>query len=316
MPAELRCSIGMLYKGALKKNCTNSHKKRKGGGSAIAPALCEVSSDPQTLPFFPLSATKAFGRLPLSLFRKVFVVRRLSSVFPSATSDVEENCLTPQLSSAVFRLVLEVKLYVFLSVRSRRSRSSIRCPMRALDFHHFGKPREGKLRFFLVNSSVPFPAPFTEVSCLQVSGKCPESLKMSSSLTSSWASFQFLFSSATGEQQKVKVRDSRDWRERTQANESDSFPDPIELAMSKHERRGANRRASGAKRATTTANGSNRRAREAGAKSATPTACVTSAEMALSLRQTSHSSGAALPPPFFFCGCWCNFFQRPLAIKK
>ena len=34
--------------------------------------------------------------------------------------------------------------------------------------------------------------------------------------------------------------------------------------------------------------------------------------MALGLRQTSHSSGAALPPPFF-CGCWCKFFfQRPL----
>ena len=49
-----------------------------------------------------------------------------------------------------------------------------------------------------------------------------------------------------------------------------------------------------------------------GVKSATPTSCVTSAEMALGLRQTSHSSGAALPsPPFFFCGCWCNFFSTP-----
>ena len=78
---------------------------------------------------------------------------------------------------------------------------------------------------------------------------------------------------------------------------------------------GANRRASGAKTATTTANGANRRASVAGAKSATPTACVTSAEMALGLRQTSHSSGAAaLPPPFlfFFVAVGANFFQRPL----
>ena len=41
----------------------------------------------------------------------------------------------------------------------------------------------------------------------------------------------------------------------------------------------------------------------------TPTACVTSAEMALGLRQTSHSAGHwRFLPPFFFCGCWCKFF--------
>ena len=81
---------------------------------------------------------------------------------------------------------------------------------------------------------------------------------------------------------------------------------------------GANRRASGAKTATTTANGANRLASAcsvAGAKSATPTACVTSAEMALGLRQTSHSAGHwRFLPPFFFCGCWCNFFfNAPLS---
>ena len=31
----------------------------------------------------------------------------------SGSSDVEENCLTPQLSSVVVRFVLEVKLYAF-----------------------------------------------------------------------------------------------------------------------------------------------------------------------------------------------------------
>ena len=31
------------------------------------------------------------------------------------------------------------------------------------------------------------------------------------------------------------------------------------------------------------------------------------------LRQTSHSAmdRGFLPPPFFFCGCWCNFFSLP-----
>ena len=71
---------------------------------------------PQTLEPGPSSRfqpPRPFERLPLGLFRKVLVVRRLSRVFPSGSSDVEENCLTPQLSSAVVRLVLEVKLYAF-----------------------------------------------------------------------------------------------------------------------------------------------------------------------------------------------------------
>ena len=47
-------------------------------------------------------------------------------------------------------------------------------------------------------------------------------------------------------------------------------------------------------------------------RSATPTACATSAEMALGLRQTSHSAGHwRFLPPFFFCGCWCKLFSTP-----
>ena len=73
---------------------------------------------------------------------------------------------------------------------------------------------------------------------------------------------------------------------------------------------------SGAKTATATANGANRLASAcsvAGAKSATPTACVTSAKMALGLRQTSHSAGHwRFLPPFFFCGCCKFFFHAPL----
>ena len=124
---------------------------------------------PQTLEPGPSSRfqpPRPFERLPLCLFRKVLVVRRLSRVFPSGSSDVEENCLTPQLSSAVVRLVLEVKLYgFFLSVRWRRSRCSIRCPVHALDFHHFGKPREGKVRFVRVLQSPPLPLPLKSRVC-------------------------------------------------------------------------------------------------------------------------------------------------------
>ena len=46
-----------------------------------------------------------------------------------------------------------------------------------------------------------------------------------------------------------------------------------------------------------------------GAKSATPTACVTSAEMALGLRQTSHSAGHwRFLPPFLFLWLLVQFF--------
>ena len=71
---------------------------------------------PQTLEPGPSSRfqlPRPFERLPLCLFRKVSVVRRLSRVFPSGSSDVEENCLTPQLSSTVVRLVLEEKHSAF-----------------------------------------------------------------------------------------------------------------------------------------------------------------------------------------------------------
>ena len=79
----------------------------------------------------------------------------------------------------------------------------------------------------------------------------------------------------------------------------------------------SNRRASGAKTATATANGANRLARAcaaAGAKSAAPTACVTSAEMALGLRQTSHSAGqvGASSPLSFLWLLVQIFFNAPL----
>ena len=59
-------------KGALKKICTNSHKKRKGGGSANAPDCARSASDPRARPFFPLSATKAFRTTALVLVSQGF----------------------------------------------------------------------------------------------------------------------------------------------------------------------------------------------------------------------------------------------------
>ena len=50
-------------------------------------------------------------------------------------------------------------------------------------------------------------------------------------------------------------------------------------------------------------------------RSATPIACATSAEMALGLRQTSHSGGHwRFLPHFFFVAVGANFFQRPLLL--
>ena len=91
---------------------TATKKERGGGGSANAPHCARSASD-RARPFFPLSATNLFERLPLCLFRKVLVAQRLSRIFPSGSSDGEENCLTPQLSSVVVRLVLGIKLYAF-----------------------------------------------------------------------------------------------------------------------------------------------------------------------------------------------------------
>ena len=51
-----------------------------------------------------------------------------------------------------------------------------------------------------------------------------------------------------------------------------------------------------------------------GAKMSRALACADQRLMASPLRQTSHSAGHwRFLPPFFFCGCWCNFFfHRPL----
>ena len=71
-----------LERGRWKKICTNSHKKRKGGGSANAPHCARSASDRRTRPFFPLSATNALWTTALVLVSQGFgcpmVVQSLS----------------------------------------------------------------------------------------------------------------------------------------------------------------------------------------------------------------------------------------------
>ena len=156
----------LLCQGGVENFFAQTATKKERGEEAPMPRT--VRGLPQTLEPGPSSRfqpPRPFERLPLCLFRKVLVVRRWSRIFPSGSSDVEENSLTPQLSSAVVRLVLEVKLRLFLSMRWRRSRCSIRCPVHALDFHHFGKSREGKVRFVRVLQSPPLPLPLKSRVC-------------------------------------------------------------------------------------------------------------------------------------------------------
>ena len=144
---------------------------------------------PQTLEPGPSSRfqpPRPFERLPLCLFRKVLVVRRLPRIFPSRSSDVEENCLTPQLSSVVVRLVLEVKLYAF-SLRAMATFTLFDQVSHACPWFSPLREASGRQSEICACSSVPSPAPSTEISCLQVSAKHPEPLKVSSPLTSSWA---------------------------------------------------------------------------------------------------------------------------------
>ena len=335
-----------LSSGAQPTNCSKisslrtSHRTRitKGGGEKkIAPTATKkergeeapmprtVRGLPQTLEPGPSSRfqpPRPFERLPLCLFRKVLVVPRLSKVIPSGSSDVEENCLTPQLSSAVVRLVLEVKLYAF-SLRPMATFTLFDQVSRACPWFSPLREASGRQSEICACSSVPSPAPSTEISCLQVSAKRPEPLKVSSPLTSSWA-----YSSALAQVSSKKAKwevpgveargqwiwlipGSR-WTNHEQAWTKSTSPKSTQT-QSWRKRfscpNGANRRASGAKTAASTANRLASACSVAGAKSATPTACVTSAEMALGLRQTSHSAGHwRFLPPFFFCGCWSNFF--------
>ena len=165
--------------------CTNSHKKRKGGGSANAPALCEVCLRSSNLALLPAFSHQGRSNdCPCACFARFLLVRRLSRVFPGASREVEENCLTPQLSSAVARLVLEVKPYAF-SLRAIATFTLFDQVSRACPGFSPLREASGRQSEICACSSVPSPAPSTENSCLQVSAKRPEPLKVSSPLTSS-----------------------------------------------------------------------------------------------------------------------------------
>ena len=138
----------------------------------MPPHCVRSASDPRTRPFFPLSATKALRTTALMLVSARFWFSDGCPGSFQASSDVEENCLTPQLLSAVIKLALEVKLYassVFSPCGGDVHAVRSRCPVHALDFHHFGKPREGKVRFVCVlqSPSLPLPLKSRVCRCLQ-----------------------------------------------------------------------------------------------------------------------------------------------------
>ena len=158
--------VSPVYKGALKKICTNSHKKRKGGESANAPHCARSASDPRARPFFPLSATKALRTTALVLVSQGFGC-------PTGVQDLSKRVqwrgreLSNSAAIVCGRQACSGSktLPLLLSVRWRRSRCSIRCPVHALDFRHFGKPREGKVRFVRVLQSPPLPLPLKSRVC-------------------------------------------------------------------------------------------------------------------------------------------------------
>ena len=310
-----------LNKGALKKICTNSHKKR--GGERQCPALCEVCLRPSPGPSSRFQLPRPFERLPLCLFRKVSVVRRLSRVFPSAPSDVEENCLTPQLSSTVVRLVLEEKLSAF-PLRAVATFTLFDQVCRACPWFSPFREASGMQSEICACSSVPFPAPSTDISCLQVSAKRPEPLKVSSSLTSSWASSS---NSALPQVSSKKVKweisemgergrrasqwiwlipGSR-WTCHKQAWTKSTSPKSTQSQRKRFScPNGANRRGSGAKTATTTANGAKRRAFASWRRSAPISnsnrmrnICRNGARSEADLAQCG-ALALPPPPPFFF----------------
>ena len=157
-----------LKKGAVKKKLHDQPQKKKGGpgGSANAPHCARSASDPRTRPFFPLSATKALRTTALVLFSQGFgcptVVQDLSKRVQWSGRELSYSaiivCGRPACSeSETFRF--------FSPGWRRRSRCSIRCPVHALDFHHFGKPREDKVRFVRVLQTPPLPLPLKSRVC-------------------------------------------------------------------------------------------------------------------------------------------------------
>ena len=102
----------------------------------------------------------------------------------------------------------------------------------------FGKPREGKVRFVRVLQSPSLPLPLKSRVC-----RCLQSVPSPWKYHHLWPRVEplFLIQHCHRHRWAVKRQSERFQRwgreDDEQANESDSFPDPVELAMSKHKRK-------------------------------------------------------------------------------
>ena len=187
-------------RGRWKKIAPTATKKEKGGGSAKAPALCEVCLmirpvNPALLPAF--SYLQALWTTALVLVSQGFgcptIVQGLSKRIQWRGRELSNSAIIV----AVVRLVLEGKLSAF-SLRAVATFTLFNQVSRACPWFSPLWEASGRQSEICACSSVHFPAPSTEISCLQVSAKRPEPLKVSSPLTSGWASSSY--SAVTGEQ--------------------------------------------------------------------------------------------------------------------
>ena len=99
--------------GGVEKKLHEQPQKKKGGRKRQCPALCEVCLRPSSPALPAFSYQGPSNDYPCACFARFRLSDGCPGSFPSACSDVEENCLTLQLSSAVVRLVLEEKLSAF-----------------------------------------------------------------------------------------------------------------------------------------------------------------------------------------------------------
>ena len=176
-------------KGALKKVVYEQPQKKKGGRKRQCPTLCEVClrpSNPALLPAF--SHQGPSNDCPCAFFARFWLSNGCLESFQARPVKWKSTVLLRNYrlrSSGLFR---KWNFSLFLSVWRRRSRCPIRCPVHALDFHHFGKPREDKVRFVRVLQSPPLPLPLKSRVCRCLQSvpspwKC-QPLEVSSPLTS------------------------------------------------------------------------------------------------------------------------------------
>ena len=268
----------------------------------------EIVSTPDPRPFFP----------HFELFK--------SPTLSKCAHDVEENCLTPQLSRSLACSGSKT-LCFFLSMRWRRSRCSIRCPVHALDFHHFGKPREGRVRFVRVLQSLSLPLPLKSRVC-----RCLQSVPSPWKYHHLWPRVEPLLLIQHCHRWAVKRQSERfqGWGERGR-RATQWFPD-VEPAMSKHKQSKVPRQSqlklkgkdSAVQMARTGVllrqNSNHRKWREQACFSSwrqisnsnrMRIICRNAARSEADLAQLRRGASSLLSF-FFVCGCWCNFSTPPV----